>query len=487
MKGFIKKYLKYIVLAALIYMPVFGFLNVLPIRVWDESRLAINAYEMMNNGDLIVTHFGGKPDMWNTKPPLLIWMQAGFMKAIGVNELAVRLPSAIAGFLTCVVLLIFSIKYLKKFWFGFIAILVLITSHGYINLHATRTGDYDALLTLFTTLSGLLFFVFCKTDKNKYLYLFFMFTAMAVLTKSITGLLFMPAILIYAIVQKKIIPLLKNKHFYIGLLSFIILVAGYYLLRELKNPGYITAVYKNEFGGRYMNTIENHKHEFWYYYNNFIDFQLSKWYLLVPCGLVVGMVAKDKRIRKITLFSLLMVVVFFIVISTAQTKLEWYDVPLYPYLSIIITVFIYYIFHFLRNSNWINKTKILKITPFMFLFLISIKPYQNIIDKTYKPKEYAWNKNSYEIGYYLQDAVKGNNNLDGQYLLYKGYNAHILFYLNILNDQGVNISFKDIGRLKKEDVVIAYQDKIKQYIDEHYKYEVLNTKGNIKTYKIYGK
>lgn len=154
----IEPYIKYIILAALMYMPIFGHLDALPIRIWDEARLAMNAYEMLKDGDFIVTHFDGSPDMWNTKPPMLIWFQVFFMKIVGANELAVRLPSAIAAFFTCIVLLIFSLRYLKNSWIGFIAVFVLITSHGYINLHATRTGDYDALLTLFTTSSGLFFF-----------------------------------------------------------------------------------------------------------------------------------------------------------------------------------------------------------------------------------------------------------------------------------------------------------------------------------------
>ena len=108
MKYLSSKYLKYILLALLIYMPIFGHLDTLPIRIWDESRSAMNAYEMFHDKDYIVTHFEGKPDMWNTKPPLLIWAQVFFMKLIGVNELSVRLPSAIAAFLTCIVILFSS-------------------------------------------------------------------------------------------------------------------------------------------------------------------------------------------------------------------------------------------------------------------------------------------------------------------------------------------------------------------------------------------
>ena len=81
--------LKILLVAILIYSPIFGHLSRLPIRIWDESRLAINAYEMYRDGGCLVTTFEGKPDHWNTKPPLLIWLQVLAMKAHGVGELAV--------------------------------------------------------------------------------------------------------------------------------------------------------------------------------------------------------------------------------------------------------------------------------------------------------------------------------------------------------------------------------------------------------------
>ncbi len=462
------------------YMPIFGCLDTLPIRIWDEARLAINAYEMLHNGDFIVTHFEGKPDMWNTKPPLLIWIQVFFMKILGVNELAIRLPSAIAAFFTCVALFVFSLRYFKNFWFGFIVILVLITSDEYISIHATRTGDYDALLTLFTTLSGLLFFTFCETQKYRHLYLFFLFTALAVLTKSIAGLLFLPAILIYSIIQRQFVTLLKNRHFYIGLFSSLCLVAGYYLLREANNPGYIAAVRENELGGRYLKVVEDHREGFWFY--------ISIWYLLIPFGMITGLsVIKNKKVNRITLFSFLMIATFFLIISAAQTKLEWYDVPLYPFLAILISIFIYYLFQSLKNAKWIKKTSMSNVISFLFLFFIGIIPYQKILNKIYKSKEHDKHEHFYEIGYFLKNAIKGKHDLHDQYLLYDGYYAHNLFYLKILNDKGIKISFKDWKKLTFYDVVIAHQNNVKEYVENHYKYQIVYTQGTVKKYKIHGK
>jgi 4-amino-4-deoxy-L-arabinose transferase-like glycosyltransferase len=163
------RYFKFFFLVLLVLFPIFGNLNVQPIRIWDESRLAINAYQMCQDNDWIVTHYwDNHPDMWNTKPPLLIWCQVFFMKLLGIGELAMRLPSAIAAFLTCLVLLILSIRYLKDFMFGFIAVLVLITTYGYINAHAVRTGDYDSLLTFFTTISAIAFFAYTENRRSRY-------------------------------------------------------------------------------------------------------------------------------------------------------------------------------------------------------------------------------------------------------------------------------------------------------------------------------
>lgn len=481
---FLYKYGKYVLLAALIYMPVFGHLDTLPIRIWDESRLAINAYEMQKDGDFIVTHFNGNPDDWNTKPPFLIWIQALFMKFFGINELAVRLPSAIAVLLTCAAILIFSIKYFKNFWFGFSAILILITSQGYIHTHSGRTGDYDAMLTLFTTLSALLFYAYCETSKYKFLYLFFLFLALAVLTKSISGLLFLPAFLIYTLIRKKIYIFLSNKHFYFGFLGFVFIVVGYYLLREIKSPGYLDAVQRNELGGRFLEVIEEHQNYFWYYYDNLIDLRFNPYYFLLPLGFIIGLFVKEQRINRFTQFLFLLIICYFIIISSAQTKLEWYDVPLFPFLAMMASIFIYYAYKFFKNFSWFNETLNYNILPFLFLFSIFLTPYQNIIAETYKPKEAESAIDFYAMSHYLQDAVKGKYNLNNQYLVHDGYNAHLLFYLNILNDKGIAISFKDWQKLEPNDIVIASQNVIKDKLKSHYDFEVLKEDGSVSTYKI---
>jgi len=438
---------KYILILLLASIPIFQHLGSLPIRLYDEARLASNAYEMYHSGFSFITTSGGDPDMWNTKPPLLIWLQVLSMKVAGVNETGLRLPSAFAAFFTCVLLLLLAVRYMKNFWLGFIWVLVLITSSGYFDYHAVRFAEYDALLTFFLTLGAFTFFLFLETSKKKYVYLFFMAMALAVLTKSAAALMILPGFFIYAAIKKKLLFLLKNRDFYIGLLIFLILAGGYYILREIYNPGYLMAVWQNEFGGRFLETIEGYSYNFWYYYENLISTNVcmvgnrfKQWILLIPCGVLVGMCSKDARIKNLTLFSTVVAVTYFLVISSAQTKCFWYDLPLYPFFAIIVGVFIHFVFTFLKEEKRISHYLKFNIVPYIFLFLIFIMPYKEIVNRTYKPKEYPQQEEVYRINYFIRDIFRGNRQWDNFSVIYDGYAGDLWFYIHILNEKGKNIT-----------------------------------------------
>lgn len=69
---------------------------------WDEINFAESAREMLVSGDWLNVQINFE-QFWE-KPPLFIWMQALSMKIFGVNEMAARLPNAIAGIITLLVL-----------------------------------------------------------------------------------------------------------------------------------------------------------------------------------------------------------------------------------------------------------------------------------------------------------------------------------------------------------------------------------------------
>ncbi len=206
--------------------------------------------------------------------------------------------------------------------------LVLITSLGYISEHGTRTGDYDAMLCLFSGLGLLLMFSFFESQRLLFYYLGFLAFALAVLTKGIAGLFFGPVILIYALINKKLIGLLKNPHTYISFLGMAVLVLGYYFGREALNPGYLEMVSFNELGGRFEENLGSKKFGYWYHLEGFKNYRFAPWLLLALLALPLAYYSKDDKLRKLTTLSTLAVLVHFFVISSSATKQPWYDLPM---------------------------------------------------------------------------------------------------------------------------------------------------------------
>lgn len=486
MKPKVIVFFKVVLFLALVYPPIFLHLETLPLRVWDEARLAISAHEMLQNNNYLIPHYEGDPDMWGTKPPLVIWMQAIFYKLFGMGELAVRLPSVLAAFLTALVIMLFSVKYLKNYWFGLISVLILITSYGYINNHAVRTGDLDAPLAFFTTFYCLSFFLFFELKERKYLHLFFLGLTLAILTKSVQGLLFVPALAIYVLIGKRFLDIVKNKWFYFDLMLCIAVVAGYYLTREHYNPGYLEAVWKNELGGRYLSALEGHGYPFMFYYDQIITSKYVEWFLVVPLGVIAGFVIKDEKFKRISLFSILLLLSYWLIISISETKCEWYDVPLYPFLSMTGAIAIHSVFSLLTEVADSKRKSGFYIIPFLFLLIVFFQPYQKIIDKVYFPKE---NKNEiYEtrISYLLKEAVQSKRSIKNHYVCYDGHNAHLSFYLILLNEKDQGVGFKDWHFLVPGDMVIASQEKVRDYIEKHYLFEETGDYFKVKMYKIKG-
>ena len=480
------KILLYLILVILISIPIFTKLSALPFREYDEARLATNAYEMHKNGNWLVTYFHNAPEMWNTKPPFLIWLQVICIKLLGFGELAIRLPIAIAAFLTCILLFGMCAKYLEDELLGFIAAITLASMSGFIHVHISRTGDYDGLLIFFITPSSFWFFVFLETKQNKFLYFFFLTLALGVLTKSVAALLFSPAIFIYCVWQKQLVDILKNKHFYFSLSIFLFIAIGYYLLREHYNPGYIKAVQQNELGGRFLHTLEYHKESFWFYYNNILKDHVYYW-ILIPCGLLIGLSSKDKRIVRFTVFITLIVITFFLIISKAQTKLDWYSAPLFPFLALLIALFIrsiVIVLTYIDHKKYLNHN----VLPIIFLFLVLIIPYQKVVHDSYLSEEYSWDVERYRMSYYLKselDKSDKTNTLNNFKLLYQGWGeTNLYLYIKMLQEKGINVSKKDHTQLSPGDSVVTCSDNIKSDLSEHYNFTVISEDQQITKYNI---
>ena len=99
-----------VILFTLVLIFCFYRLGESTISDWDEARHGVNAYEMMQNREWIVTTYKGNPDYWNLKPPLSEWIICAFFSIFGYTRTVFRIYSAVSMFLCAGILFIWSYK-----------------------------------------------------------------------------------------------------------------------------------------------------------------------------------------------------------------------------------------------------------------------------------------------------------------------------------------------------------------------------------------
>jgi 4-amino-4-deoxy-L-arabinose transferase-like glycosyltransferase len=481
---------KILLFAGITFFALINHLDKQVIRKWDESRVAINAYEMNQTGFSIVTTYDYKPDMWNVKPPLLIWCQTACMKMFGTTEVAVRLPAALGALLTCCLLMWFSMKYFKSYWFGLFSVVVLVSSKGFVFEHAARSGEYDGLMVLFTTFYAICFFLYLELKdeetRKRYLNLTFVGLTLAVMTKGIAGLLITPGILLYMLFRKQFLPTLKRKQSYINLALFLSIVFGYYFLREYYTPDYMATVWQEELAGRYEDRGDPNVHV-WWYFERFININFVYWYPVLILSSVIVFFQKNKLLKQLVIYCLLISTLFLILLSNGGTQLQWYDMPMYPFLSLVTGITFYVFIKKIVEFFKLKELNYLTILPYILALAVCIPAYKTILtDVSYQPDKD--DEAQYDVTYYLREAYQGRRNIDDYFYVANKYTPHNLFYLRKLNDEkNASVDSKDHKKLEIGDKAIVHQDDLKKYIETHYDTHTLEQYKTVRVYEIKGR
>ncbi len=95
----IRQQLLIVAVAFIFFVPFLGSVRLFD---WDEINFAECAREMIVTGDYLHMQIDYRP--FTEKPPLFVWCQAASMHLFGINEFAARLPNAIVGIITLLVL-----------------------------------------------------------------------------------------------------------------------------------------------------------------------------------------------------------------------------------------------------------------------------------------------------------------------------------------------------------------------------------------------
>src|ERR1051326_526477 len=170
------------------------------LNLWDEQYHALVAKNMMQHPftPMLVTNpvlpyyfeNWSKNHIWLHKQPLFLWQMALSMKLFGVNEFAVRLPSAIMSAL-CVLLIFRMGKLLMNEKVGWYAAFLFAFSNFQLEFALGRinTDHNDLAFMFYVTASIWAWLEYEHSKKIKWIILTGVFSGMAVLVKWLTGLL----------------------------------------------------------------------------------------------------------------------------------------------------------------------------------------------------------------------------------------------------------------------------------------------------------
>jgi 4-amino-4-deoxy-L-arabinose transferase-like glycosyltransferase len=319
----------------------------------DEARYGQVAREMVEGGTLLVPHLNG--EVYREKPPLFFWAIAAAALPFGrVTETAVRLPSALAGLGTLLVVFDLGRRLFSR-RAAWLAAAAFATSSKV--LWQARFGQIDMFLTFLVALA-----VWCWArgwleERAGWSWGFFAATGAATVAKGPAGLL-PPLLAILAF-----LALTRDREGFRrlrlgrGLLLWAAVVLAWLVPAGLAaGPDYWrTMVFKQNLT-RYADPW--HHHQPWHYYLSVLPADFFPWSFLLPAAVVGGWAGVSGRRRRRSeaaeaprekdrsgtagdggapfLFALCWVAVTLVFFSLSPAKRTVYVLTMYPGLALLV-------------------------------------------------------------------------------------------------------------------------------------------------------
>lgn len=331
-----------------------------------EPLFAEAARQMAKTGNWVTPYFNGETRF--DKPPLVYWLMAMGYQVLGVNEWAVRLPSALSAF--ALTLLLFFV--LKRFslsplasaspssqqhWGSFIAAASLALAPEFIIW--ARVGVSDLLLTGCMGSALLCFFVgYVQSEKatekrfwslgipSPWYLAFYILTALAVLAKGPVGFVLSGLIIVaFLLYQGKLGRVFQEMRVVSGTIIFLVLTIPWYVLVILENgQTYIDSFFGYHNFQRFTGVVNDHDAP-WYFYILVVLIGFAPLSVYLPIAIAQLQVwrrrfwSRQPRAQQLGIFAFFWFSVIFLFFTIAVTKLPSYILPLLPASAILVGLF----------------------------------------------------------------------------------------------------------------------------------------------------
>lgn len=349
----------------------------------DEARYVEISREMLKSGDMITPKLNDVK--YFEKPPLFYWIGALNQKIFGIDFAKQRLSQVIIAVLGIATLFGVLLK-VHGAQVAYIASAVLATS--LLFFFQSRFINLDLLLAVTLSVSLLFYYLAIVNqtgNKKFFLRCFYVFSALACLSKGLIGVVLPGAIILLWICIKN--GTLKEKFKTVvesidcwGIVLFMCIFIPWHLACALRNPEFVDFYFIYEHFTRYLTESHQRTQPWWFFL------------AIIPCGLFpwIGFIFGKKSFFKRTEISenlkflcswIFTITLFF---SVSKSKLIPYILPVFPPLAIIISLFIteyckeerYYKNYLEYRKNYLDRAFFISMS-FVFSAFVVFKFLQN--------------------------------------------------------------------------------------------------------------
>ena len=321
-----------LVLLALLLPALLVALGERPVSKIQEVRIAETAREMLESGDWVVPRYNG--DLRLQKPPLPYWLTAASYQVAGVNEVTTRLPAALFGLLSAV--LIWSwVRRESGIKIAANSTLVLVVS--YLGLRYFRSGEADAVLLFFISAACMLGYeILAGRHDTKRRLLFGLMLGLGFLSKGPAALAIpLLSLLAAGVIEKRaarLQPTVKRFFSLPGVTILLIAAFGWYVWIIWQLP----EIAQHFFGKQLDETFVSGSHSkpVWWYLAHCFEFFAPWGVLLIPAGWMAY--RQRSTMPPLIRFSWVWLTIVFVLLTVTVNKQMQYALLFAPPLAIIL-------------------------------------------------------------------------------------------------------------------------------------------------------
>ncbi len=307
-----------------------------PLAVPDEGRYVEISREMAVTGDYLTPRLNYVK--YFEKPVFFYWLEAFSIKLLGLNEFTLRLWPALFALFGCLAIAVAGARLFGRLS-GLLAAIVLATSILYYGL--SRAIILDMPVSILLTLALLSFLIGTHEapglKRRFYLWGFFAFSALTVLTKGLIGIIIPSLVIGSWLLLLGEWRMLKTLYISSGSALFLLIAAPWHIMVGAVNPEFYRFYFIHEHFQRYFTTVHHHFKPAWFFIPVLL-LGLFPWspFLVQAIKHSGPSTWKERHEHRDALFLMLWAGLIFLFFSLSGSKLPPYILPVFPPLALLI-------------------------------------------------------------------------------------------------------------------------------------------------------